>query len=130
MPIIVETRGSCGAGQGEWSYTVEYEVPEMSSTLTYHDSGTASGTTSRQMKLMAILRGLEYAKSLDLSQTIIIKSDSEWCVKCLMREYDCVSDDRFKTESVTRAYVQYLREIWWKMAGVAVEFQVMDESVI
>ncbi len=80
------------------------------------------------MSLMAILQALGYVQSFAPTEKAIIKSDCRWCVKCLTREYDCVSDNRFKTDRVTRGYVQYLREIWWKASGLQVDFEVMDDS--
>ncbi|TFG04941.1 hypothetical protein EU538_11815 [Candidatus Thorarchaeota archaeon] len=128
MLLIVKTKGSAVAGRGEWDYTIEYEEPYTDTLITHSNEGAARGTTSRQMKLMAILRGLEHAKSLEVADTIIIRSDCEWCVKCLTREYDCVTDDEFKTDKVTRGYVQYIREIWWKASGLDVRFEVIEDS--
>jgi hypothetical protein len=55
-------------------------------------------------------------------EPIIIKSDCPLCVKCITKKYDCANDDTFKRDKVTRGFVQYLQEIWWKMSGLNVRF--------
>ncbi len=128
MSIIVYTWGSCIRGEGKWSYQV-YEGDSKEQPLLFHyEEGASSGTTSRQMSLMAILRALDYARTLTPTERVVVKSDCRWCVRCLNREYDCVSDNKFKTDRVTRGHVQYIREIWWKASGLDVRFEVMEES--
>jgi len=77
---------------------------------------------------MAILESLTFAKSIITDELIIIKSDCPLCIKCLTKEYDCTSDDSFKRDKVTRGFMQYLQEIWWKMSGLNVRFEQTADS--
>jgi len=125
--VKVWTKGDSTSGYGEWSYHIEYKDPITQETLRFSDRGVSRGTTARQMKLMAILRALDKIKSLELDdKNVKLSSDCRWCVKCLKREYDCVSDNKFKEDKVTRGYVQYLQEIWWKAEGLDVDYQVSN----
>lgn len=128
MPLVIRTQGSCVDGEGEWSYTIHEKSLEGKPELLHSESGEAGGTTSRQMKLMAILKALSYVKASDSAIPILLISDCEWCVKCIKREFDCASDDEFRRDKVARGYVQYLQEIWWKLGGIQVTFQV-DSSL-
>ncbi len=127
MVVKVWTSGDCTAGYGKWVYHIEYDDLITQEPLKISDKGSSNGTTGRQMKLMAILRALDRIKSLDLDDKHVrLWSDCRWCVKCLTKEYDCVSDNRFKEDKVTRGYVQYLQEIWWKAEGLHVDYQVLE----
>jgi hypothetical protein len=65
---------------------------------------------------------------MDTMGPIVIKSDCSLCVKCITKEFDCMGDDAFKRNKVTRGFVQYLQEIWWKMSGLDVRFEITDAS--
>lgn len=125
--IKAYTSGDCTAGYGEWYYNIEYEDPITGESIEISDRGASSGTTSRQMKLMAILRALDKIQSFEFEDVQVkLWSDCRWCVKCLTKEYDCVSDNKFKEDKVTRGYVQYLQEIWWKAKGIHVEYHISE----
>lgn len=126
MSYELVAMGSCVLGNGEWSYSVTYANPELDLSFSFSDQGTSKGTTARQMKLMAILKALESVKAQEYPGTIVVKSDCEWCVKCLSREYDCVTDNKFRKDKVARGYVQYIQEIWWKTSGLAVRFELLS----
>lgn len=123
MSLEIHTHGSCINETGHWSYTIEYHSVKTQSELIHSDSGEETGTTDIQMKLMAILKALTYIKSIDALKPITIKSDCPFCIKCITREYDCTSDDSFKRNRVTRGFVQYLQEIWWKIGDLDVRFE-------
>jgi ribonuclease HI len=124
MTLVINAKGSSENGRGEWSYTVEERTANGEPELLHTETGVSSGTTSRQMRLMAILKGLSYVKSLDMGLPVLVISDCIWCVKCIKKEFDCVSDNEFKRDKVSRGYVQYLQEIWWKLGEMPVEFQI------
>lgn len=126
MSYEIVARGSCVRGHGEWSYSVTYADPELDVSFSSSSQGSSKGTTARQMKLMAILKALESIKAQEYLGAIVVKSDCEWCVKCLSREYDCVSDSKFKKDKVARGYVQYIQEIWWKTSGLTVRFELLS----
>ncbi|MBD3407524.1 MAG: hypothetical protein GF411_15515 [Candidatus Lokiarchaeota archaeon] len=126
MTFFITTRGNCFEGLGKWSYELEYKYSDGTISFEHSAEGESSGTTSRQMKLNAILQAIIFVKSMDLSGPIIIRSDCRWCVKCLTREYDCVSDDKYKRDKVARGYVQFIREIWWKIEHLDVRFEVLE----
>ncbi|TXT57874.1 MAG: hypothetical protein BAJATHORv1_10582 [Candidatus Thorarchaeota archaeon] len=128
MSFTITTHGSCFKGLGKWSYELEYISPNRSISFNHSDCGEASGTTTRQMKLNAILQAVMFVKSSDFSGSVVVKSDCKWCVKCLTREYDCVSDDKFKRDKVARGYVQFIREIWWKIENMDVRFEIVDNQ--
>ncbi|MFW9958216.1 MAG: hypothetical protein ACFFCT_09095 [Candidatus Odinarchaeota archaeon] len=123
MSFEIITRGSCVAGTGKWSYTINYSM-KSGSELIYSDSGEALGTTDIQMKLMAILKALTYVRSMDPIESITIRSDCPFCIKCITKEFDCVNDDAYKRDKVTRGFVQYLQEIWWKIGDLDIQFKV------
>jgi ribonuclease HI len=128
MSLEIRTEGSCTDGRGVWSYIIEYRDRRSRLEEVHSDSGEETGTTDIQMRLMAILEALTYAKSMDPVEPIIVKSDCSLCIKCITREYDCASDDVFKRGKVTRGFVQYLQEIWWKMSGMDVRFEIVSSS--
>jgi ribonuclease HI len=123
MSFEILTQGSCSSGSGTWSYSIEYVDRKSRSELIHTDHGEAIGTTDIQMKLMAILKALNYIRSMDPVEQILIKSDCPFCIKCITKEFDCTRDDAFKRDKVTRGFVQYLQEIWWKMSGLDVQFE-------
>jgi ribonuclease HI len=122
LSLIIQTHGSCEDGLGEWSYTIHYRDTEGACELLQSAEGESKGSTARQMHLMAILNALSHAKSLEFGVPILLKSACHWCVKCIRHEYDCVSDDEYKRDKVSRGYVQYLQEIWWKVGDLKVTF--------
>jgi ribonuclease HI len=124
MSFEIRTEGFCSNGNGEWSYTVEYRGHESNAEEMHSDSGVETGTTDIQMKLMAILRALIYIRSIDVVEPVTIKSDCSLCVKCITKEFDCTSDNAFKRDKVTRGFVQYLQEIWWKLGDLDVHFDI------
>ena len=124
MSFLIHTQGSCNLGDGEWSYTTYYTSPTGETEVVDSQQGKTSGTTARQMKLMAILNAVSRARSLNIQLPIVLKSDCEWCVKCIAREYDCTSDDGYRRDKVSRGYVQYLQEIWWKIGDLDITFVV------
>ena len=128
MSLEIQTEGSCTGRNGSWSYRVEHRYSESDVETIHSDSGESTGTTAIQMKLMAILESLTFAKSIITDELIIIKSDCPLCIKCLTKEYDCTSDDAFKRDRVTRGFMQYLQEIWWKMSGLNVRFEQTADS--
>jgi ribonuclease HI len=130
MSLEINTEGSCRNGNGHWSYTITYRDTNSDTNDIHSDHGEESGTTDIQMKMMAILKSLIYAKSMDSLEQIVIKSDCSLCVKCITKDFDCTSDDAFKRDKVTRGFVQYLQEIWWKMSGLDVRFEIKEASVI
>ncbi len=123
MSFTVETNGSCINEVGQWSYTIKYLSKKGQPELIHSESGEAQGTTSIQMKLMAILKAIVYLRSIDTVEPIIIRSDCSLCIRCITKEYDCTSDDAFKRDRVTRGFVQYLQEIWWKIGPLAIRFE-------
>jgi ribonuclease HI len=129
MSLEIHTEGSCTGRIGSWSYRVEHRQSEFDVEIIHSDSGESTGTTAIQMKLMAILESLTFAKSIVTDELIIIKSDCPLCIKCLTKEYDCTSDDAFKRDKVTRGFMQYLHEIWWKTSGLNVRFEQTADSV-
>ncbi|NHJ14179.1 MAG: hypothetical protein EAX95_10915 [Candidatus Thorarchaeota archaeon] len=122
MSLVIQTHGSCEDGLGKWSYNIDYRNAEGGCELLQSAEGESKGTTLRQMHLMAILNALSHAKSLELGVPILLKSSCHWCVKCIRRDYDCVSGDEHKRNKVSRGYVQYLQEIWWKLGDLEVTF--------
>ena len=124
MSLEVNTKGSCINEMGYWSYTIEYHHKKKHSELLYSDSGEERGTTDIQMKLMAILKALTYLRSIDSTESIVILSDCQLCVRCITKEFDCTSDNAFKRDKVARGFVQYLQEIWWKMSGLDIKFEL------
>jgi len=128
MSIEIHTEGSCTGANGSWSFRVEYRYSGSDVETIYSDSGETPGTTDVQMKLMAILKSLTYVRSIFSEESIIIKSDCPLCIKCITKEFDCTSDDAFKRAKVTRGFVQYLQEIWWKMSGLNVRFEESTDS--
>jgi ribonuclease HI len=130
MSFEIHTQGTCSNGRGTWSYSIEYVDYKSCSELIHADHGEVIGTTDIQMKLMAILKALSYIRSMNSIEQIIIKSDCPFCVKCITKEFDCTRDDAFKRDKVTRGFVQYLQEIWWKMSGMNVCFEAESRSDI
>ncbi|MFW9975866.1 MAG: hypothetical protein ACFFDQ_11395 [Candidatus Thorarchaeota archaeon] len=102
---------------------MEYRYGKSELEDIHSDSGEAAGTTDIQMKLMAILKSLAFVRSMVSDEPIIIKSDCPLCIKCITKEFDCTSNDVSKRNKVTRGFVQYLQEIWWKMSGLNVQFE-------
>ncbi len=129
MSFEIRTEGSCSDGNGMWSYTIKYGDQRSNLEEVHSDSGEESGTTDVQMKLMAILKALNYIRSIEATEPIILRSDCALCIKCITKEFDCTSAYRFKRHKVTRGFVQYLQEIWWKIAGMNVRFETMDSPV-
>ncbi len=129
MTFAIRTEGSCSGGKGKWSYTVEYGNRGTGFEEVHSDSGEEVGTTDVQMKLMAILKALTHVQSMDVVEPVIMKSDCSLCVKCITKEFDCTSNDAHKRDKVTRGFVQYLQEIWWKMAGLNIRFETIDSAV-
>ena len=123
MAFEIHTEGTCSGERGRWSYRVDYRQNESYVETIHSDSGESTGTTDIQMKLMAILKALSFVRSMVSEESIIIRSDCPLCIKCITKEYDCTSDDAFKRDKVTRGFVQYLQEIWWKMSGLNVGFE-------
>jgi len=123
MSFEIHTEGSYIGESGWWSYRVEYRYGKTGVETIHSDSGEAAGTTDTQMKLMAILKSLAFVRTMVSDEPIIIKSDCPLCIKCITKEFDCTSDDVFKRNKVTRGFVQYLQEIWWKMSGLNVQFE-------
>lgn len=107
------TDGSCDVHSvlrpGGWAYLIIDQNNEI------EDSGGSLRTTSNQMELNAILEllwglnGLEDIKERE----VIIYSDSEWSIKCLIREYNCTKKQK-KTGKVG-GHVAWLNAIWAKM---------------
>lgn len=128
MSLEVNTRGSCINEVGQWFYTIEYLRRKKDGELVHSDSGEERGTTDIQMKLMAILNALTYLRSIDAVEPIVIISDCSLCVRCIIKEFDCTSDDAFKRDKVTRGFVQYLQEIWWKMSGFDIRFEIVNST--
>jgi ribonuclease HI len=128
MSLELHTEGSCSDRNGRWSYTIKHRDTKSNVEEIHSDHGEESGTTDIQMKLMAILKALSYVRSMDTMGPIVIKSDCSLCVKCITKEFDCMGDDAFKRNKVTRGFVQYLQEIWWKMSGLDVRFEITDAS--
>jgi ribonuclease HI len=128
MPLEIRAQGSCVNEKGRWSYIITYQSAKAQGDIVRSESGEETGTTDIQMKLMAILKALTYLHSIGPVESIIIKSDCSFCVKCITGEYDCTSDDVFKRNKVTRGFVQYLQEIWWKMSGMDVRFEIVSSS--
>ena len=85
MKIIIHATGSSEDGKGEWSYSVEEQDVDGLLELLHTETGISSGTTTRQMKLMAILKGLSYVKSLDMGCPVLVISDCIWCIKCIKK---------------------------------------------
>jgi ribonuclease HI len=128
MSLEIHTEGSCSNVNGRWSYTIKYRDAQSNVEELHSDNGEESGTTDIQMKLMAILKALSYIRSMDTTGPIVIKSDCSLCVKCVTKEFDCTSDGAFKRDKVTRGFVQYLQEIWWKMSGLDIRFETEESS--
>ena len=126
MSLEIITRGSCVAGKGAWSYLINHRNVKSDDALIYSDSGEEFGTTDIQMKLMAILRALSYVRSMNPTEPIVVKSDCSLCIKCITKEFDCTRDDVFKRDKVTRGFVQYLQEIWWKIDSLPIRFEVYE----
>jgi ribonuclease HI len=123
MSFEIYTEGSCTGDSGRWSYRVAYRSGESDVETIHSDAGESTGTTDIQMKLMAILKSLTFVRSMVTKEAILVRSDCPLCIKCITKEYDCVSDDAFKRNKVTRGFVQYLEEIWWKISGLNVQFE-------
>ncbi|MFX1484070.1 MAG: hypothetical protein ACFFCP_12895 [Promethearchaeota archaeon] len=123
MSFEIHTEGSCTGESGNWSYRVDYRHGTSDITTVHSDFGEAGGTTDVQMKLMAILKSLAFVRTIVSEESIIIRSDCPLCIRCITKEFDCTSDDAFNREKVTRGFVQYLQEIWWKMGGLNVKFE-------
>jgi ribonuclease HI len=123
MSFEIHTEGSCTGEGGRWSYRVDYRNDESMVETIHSDAGETTGTTGVQMKLMAILKALAFARSIVADESITIKSDCLFCIKCITKEFDCISDDAFRRDKVTRGFVQYLQEIWWNMGGLHVRFE-------
>ena len=123
MSFEIHTEGLCTGGGGRWSYRVYYRNDESEVETIQSDAGETTGTTDVQMKLMAILKALAFAKSIVVDESITIKSDCLLCIKCITKEFDCTSDDAFRRDKVTRGFVQFLQEIWWNMRGLDVRFE-------
>jgi ribonuclease HI len=128
MPLEIRTQGSCVNEKGRWSYTITYQSAKTQGDIAHSESGEEIGTTDIQMKLMAILKALTYLRSIDSIEPIIVRSDCSLCIKCITKEFDCASDDAYKRDKITRGFVQYLQEIWWKMSGMDVRFEIMSSS--
>lgn len=129
MSLEIQTEGYCCDGNGCWAYVVRYRDSRSNVEEMHSARGEETGTTDTQMKLMAILKALTYVQSIEAVEPILIRSDCSLCVKCITKEFDCTSSDAFKREKVTRGFVQYLQEIWWKMAGLNIRFETMDSVV-
>jgi len=129
MSLEIHTEGSCIGESGRWSYRVDYRHSTSNVETIHSDHGEATGTTDIQMKLMAILNSLMFVRSIVSKELIIIKSDCPLCIKCITREFDCTNDDAFRRDKVTRGFVQYLQEIWWKMSGLNVRFENSTDPV-
>jgi ribonuclease HI len=125
VSLEIHTEGFCSHGNGRWSYAIKYRDTKSNVEEIHSDQGEETGTTDIQMKLMAILKALSYIKSMDPVEPIVIKSDCSLCIKCITKEFDCTRDDAFKREKVTRGFVQYLQEIWWKMSGLDLRFETI-----
>jgi len=128
MSFEIRTEGSCSDGNGIWSYTIKYGDRRSNLEEVHSDSGEETGTTDVQMKLMAILKALTYVRSIEAVEPIIIRADCSLCVRCIMKEFDCTSDDARKKNRVTRGFVQYLQEIWWKMSGLNVRYETLESG--
>ena len=122
MSLEIHTEGSCAGRSGRWSYRVDRRYSESDFETIHSDSGESAGTTATQMKMMAILKSLAFVRSIATDELIIIKSDCPLCVKCITKEFDCSSDEPSRRDKVTRGFVQYLQEIWWKMSCLDVRF--------
>ena len=128
MSLEVRTYGSYANEIGRWSYMIEYCSGKAQGEVVHSDSGEERGTTDTQMKLMAILKALTYLGSIDAIDPILIKSDCSLCIKCITKEFDCTSDGAFKRDKVTRGFVQYLQEIWWKIGSLDLKFEVSTST--
>ena len=128
MSLEVCTLGSCTGELGRWSFAIEYRSSKNRTEFVHSDSGEEKGTTAIQMKLMAILKALTYLRSINTTEPIIIGSDCALCVRCITKEFDCINDDAFKREKVTRGFVQYLQEIWWKMSSLDIKFEISNSK--
>lgn len=124
MSLEIFTEGFSIDGKGRWSYSIKHRDTRSDVEDIHSDHGEESGTTDIQMKLMAILKALSYIRSMDCVEHIVIKSDCSLCVKCITKEFDCTHDEAFKRNKVTRGFVQYLQEIWWKIGELNVRFEV------
>ena len=129
VSLEIQTEGTCSGRNGKWTYVIKYRDRRSHVEEIHSDCGEETGTTNIQMKLMAILKALTYVKTMDPAELIIVRSDCSLCIKCIAKEFDCTSDDARKRNRVTRGFVQYLQEIWWKMAGLNIRFETMDSEV-
>lgn len=129
MSLEIYTRGSCVNDIGQWSYVIESHQGPSDEEVIHSDSGEDTGTTDIQMKLMAILKALSYVRTIDPVEPIIIRSDCPLCIRCITKEYDCTSDDVFKRNKVTRGFEQYLQEIWWKLGGLNIRFEIAKSNL-
>lgn len=126
MSFKVQTKGLYSNEIGRWSYVIEYQHGKAPVELIHSDSGEERGTTDIQMKLMAILKALTYLRSIDAVEPITIKSDCLLCIQCIRKEFDCTSDDAFRRDKVTRGFVQYLQEIWWKIGNLSIQLDISE----
>lgn len=68
---------------GGWAY---YAVRDNENI--YYESGNEYDTTNQRMELTAILKALQYAKSIRRgSEKIIIYSDSAYAINCYLKEW-------------------------------------------
>lgn len=129
MSIEIQTEGCCSDGNGKWAYTIRYRDDASNIEEIHSDCGEESGTTHTQMRLMAILKALTYVRSLNPVEPILVRSDCPLCIRCITREFDCASAEAHKRNRVTRGFVQYLQEIWWKMTGLNIRFETMKSAI-
>lgn len=128
MSLEIDAHGFYSEGLGRWSYTIMYRDRKSQVEEIHADSGEETGTTDVQMGLMAILKALTYVKSMNPVERIVIRSSCSLCIKCITKEYDCTSNDAYRRDKVTRGFVQYLQEIWWKMNGLDVHFETISSN--
>ena len=88
IPIEIYTDGSLkkegkNSTFGGWAYFAVQDGKEI-----YYESGSEYGTTNQRMELLAILKGLKYAKSIRRnSDKVIIYSDSAYAINCYLQEW-------------------------------------------
>ncbi|MFX1318724.1 MAG: ribonuclease H [Promethearchaeota archaeon] len=108
MQVEIWTDGAClgNPGPGGWAFRlilkrgVSQEIIDVQSTRPY------PLTTNNRMELRAILNALKKARQKGATpKDITVYSDSEWAIKCILREYDCTKDK-------TSEQYALLQKIW------------------
>jgi len=121
--IYIYTDGSCDHHDerrpGGWAYI----IVDSKNGIELSDSNGCLRTTNNQMELNAILEAMWKIEELKLNESvkIIFHTDSNWSIKCLTKEWNCISVDK-KTGKIG-GHVQWLYDIWSKIAHRPVEFK-------